>query len=185
LILSVCLCVSCQQNPTPPPDPDTEEYAVYNALLEAEFKDGEIDQVLIINQTRFNHTELMEQDLAALHEHTPLEPEMVTSFKERNQKPYLLKPILDFGMEYQLLTQEEVDELRPLDEASGWKLKKEKYPNSYGFIYLSRVGFNVDFSQALVYIESYHYEQPIMGGYFLMLNKDGHWVVETGYEWMT
>ena len=170
---------------TPQPDPDVEEYAVYNDLLKAEFKGDEIDQVLIIDHTRVNNTKLMEQDLAAFHEHTPLAPELVTSFKERNQQPYLLKPVLDFGMEYQLLTQEEVDELRPLDEASGWKLLYEKYPNSYGFVYLSRVGFNADFSQALVYTSSYHYEQPIKGGYYLMIKKDGHWVVETGYEWMT
>ena len=194
------LCVSCLQDltlssasptlvnestATPQPDPDVEEYAVYNDLLKAEFKGDEIDQVLIIDHTRVNNTKLMEQDLAAFHEHTPLAPELVTSFKERNQQPYLLKPVLDFGMEYQLLTQEEVDELRPLDEASGWKLLYEKYPNSYGFVYLSRVGFNADFSQALVYTSSYHYEQPIKGGYYLMIKKDGHWVVETGYEWMT
>ena len=151
LALIVCLCASCQQTATPLPDPDVEEYAVYNDLLESEFKGGEIDQVLIIDQTRVNHSELLEQDLAALHEHTPLEPEMVASFKERNQESYPLKPILDFGMEYQLLTQEEVDELRPLDEASGWQLFYEKYPRAIGFIYLSRVGFNADLSQALVY----------------------------------
>jgi len=185
LALVAYLCASCQQSPIPLPDPDIEEYAVYNDLLEAEFKGGEIDQVLIINQTRVNHTKLLEQDLVAFHEHTPLAPELVASFKERNQGPYPLKPVLDFGMEYQLLTQEEVDELRPLDEASGWKLLKEKYPNSYGFVYLSRVGFNADFSQALVYIESFHYEQPIKGGYYLMIKKDSRWVVETGYEWMT
>jgi hypothetical protein len=185
LALGAFLCISCQQSATPPPDPDIEEYVVYNDLLEAEFKDGEIDQVLIIDHTRVNHTELMETDLAAFHEHTPLAPELVTSFKERNQESYLLKPALDFGMEYQLLTQEEVDELRPLDEASGWKLLYEKYPNSYGFVYLSRVGFNAELSQALVYTSSYHYEQPIKGGYYLMIRQDGRWVVETGYEWMT
>jgi len=200
LAFGAYLCASCQQDltpspasptpvnestATPQPDPDVEEYAVYNALLEAEFKGDNINQILIIDHTRANKTEILEQELAAFHKHTPLAPELVASFKERNQQPYQLKPILDFGVEYQLLTQEEVDEFRPLDEASGWKLLKEKYPNSYGFVYLSRVGFNADFSQALVYIESFHYKQPIKGGYYLMIKKEGRWVIESGLEWIT
>ena len=133
LVLGAWLCPSCQQNPIrstatpttvdastpkPQPDPDIEEYTVYNDLLEAEFKGNELDQVLIIDHTRVNSPKLMEQNLAAFQENTPLVQELVTNFKERNQQPYPLKPILDFGVEYQLLSQEEVDELRPLDEAS-------------------------------------------------------------------
>ena len=200
LAFGACLCVSCQQNPihtpanptsviasTPQPqsDPDIEEYTVYNDWLEAEFKGDKLDQVLIIDHTRANSTKLMEQDLATFQEYTPLSPELVASFKERNQQSYPLKPVLDFGVKYQLLTQEEVDELRPLDEASGWKLLYEKYPNSYGFVYLSRVGFNADFSEALIYTESFHYDQPIKGGYYLMVKQEGRWVVENSFEWMT
>ena len=79
---------------------------------------------------------------------------------------------LDSGLEH-LLTQEDVDDLRPLDEASGWKLFYERFPNAAGFIYLSRVGFSADFSQALAYISQYHYEQPIQGGYYSMIRQDG------------
>jgi hypothetical protein len=82
-----------------------------------------------------------------------------------------------------LLTQEEVDELRPLDEASGWELLYEKYPNSYGFVYLSRVGFNADLSQALVYISASHYEWSIEGSYYLMTRNDGRWEVKNSYGW--
>ena len=200
LAFGAWLCVSCQQNsvqilapptsvsastPTLQPDPDIEEYAVYNNLLETEFKGDGIDQVLIIDHTRVNSAKLIERDLAAFQENTPLAPELIASFKERNQQSYPLNPILDFGVKYKLLTQEEVDELRPLDEASGWKLLYEKYPNSYGFVYLSRVGFNADFSEALIYTESFHYDQPIKGGYYLMVKQSGRWVVENSFEWMT
>jgi hypothetical protein len=198
LAIGAYLCASCQQistplpaiatpvsesTATPQPDPDVEEYVVYNALLEAEFKGDNIDQILIIDHTRVNNTALLESDLAKFQENTPLALELVASFQERNQQPYPLEPVLDFGVEYQLLTQEYVDELRHLDEASGWKLLYEKHPNSYGFVYLSRVGFNADFSQALVYMDSFHYEQPIRGGYYLMIKQNGRWVIESGYEW--
>jgi hypothetical protein len=166
-------------------DPDVEEYAVYNDLLEDQYANDNLGQILIIDHTRVNNPELLEQDLEQFQKNTPLEPELVASFKDRNQQSYPLEPILEIGMDYQLLSQEEVDELEPLDRASGWKLRSEKYPNSYGFIYLSRVGFNADFSQALIYTSSYHYEQPIKGGYYLMKKEDGRWVLESGYEWIT
>ena len=200
LVFSAWVCTSCQPNPIhtpasatsvsvptlqPKPDPDIEEYAVYNDFLAAEFKGDKLDLILIIDHTRVNIKKLMEQNLAAFQEHTSLGTELVSSFKERNQQPYPLNPVLDFGVKYQLLTQEEIDQLRPLDEASGWKLLDERYPKSYGFVYLSRVGFNADFSEALIYTESFHYDQPIKGGYYLMVKQDGRWVVENSYEWMT
>jgi hypothetical protein len=168
---------------TPQTDPDNEEYAVYNALLESNFKGDDINQILIIDHTQVNNPGLLEKDLTEFQENIPLAPELVASFKERNQQSYPLNPVLDFGLEYQLLTQEEVDELRPLDEASGWELLYEKYPNSYGFVYLSRVGFNADLSQALVYISASHYEWPIEGSYYLMTRNDGRWEVKNSYGW--
>jgi len=147
-----------------------EEYVVYNALLEERFAGGNISQVLIVDHTRVNRDndpKLNEQDLVEFQDNFPVAPGLITNFMERNQQPYPLEPTLNFGVDYQLLTQEDVDELRPQDEASGWELFQELYPDSVGFIYLSRVGFSSDFSQALVYMEQYHYDQPIQGGYYL------------------
>jgi hypothetical protein len=127
----------------------------------------------------------LERDLAQLREGLAIEEEIIDNFLERNQESYQIKPVLEMTYDYQLLTQEEVDELRPLDEESGWQLFYEKYPNAVGFLYLSRVGFNADLSQALVYYEQYHYDQPILGGYYFLTQQDGGWVVEYGYEWMT
>ena len=200
LALGACLCASCQQSATPSPasptptrlstatpqlDPDIEEYAVYAAILEGTFVREDTKQVLIMDHTQTQEPVVMEDFLADFQENTPLAPELVASFKERNQGPHPLEPVLDLEVEYQLLTQEEVDELHPQDEASGWKLFYEKYPDTVGFIHLSRVGFNADLSQALVYIAHYHYQQPLLGGYYLMTRQDGRWVVETGYEWIT
>jgi len=182
LTLGTCLCASCQP-PTAIPqlDPDIEEYAVYAAILERTFARWDTRQVLIVDHTRTQEPVLMDDFL----ENTQLEWELVASFKERNQQPHPLEPVLDLDVEYQLLTQEEVDELQPQDEASGWKMFYEKYPDTVGIIHLSRVGFNADLSQALVYIAHYHYQQPLLGGYYLMTRQDGGWVIEIGYEWIT
>jgi len=198
LTLAFCayLCVSCLQGLTPSPasptlmsestatplpDPDIEEYVVYNALLESKFAGANISQILFSDKTDVSSKALLERDLAAFQESTPLEGKLINSFTERNQQPYPLEPALDFGLDYQLLTQEEIDELRSQDEASGWTLLYDKYPNAYGFVYLSRVGFNADFTQALVYMSTYHYERLMEGDYYLMIKQDGRWVIKASY----
>jgi len=201
LAIGACLCAACQQSAIPSPasptptrlstttpqlDPDTEEYVVYAAILEGTFIRDDTKQVLIMDHTQTQEAVVMESFLADFQESTLMAaPELVTSFKERNQQSHPLEAVLDLEVEYQLLTQEEVDELRSLDESSGWKLFYEKYPDTVGFIHLSRVGFNADLSQALVYIAHYHYQQPLLGGYYLMTRQDGRWVVESGLEWIT
>ena len=168
-----------------PPDVDEEEYAVYSDLLEDRFARGETKQILIVDHTRVNNPGLVEMDLEYFNEYSPLAPELIESFKERNREQLKLEPKLDLSIKYQLLSQEQIDAFKPEDEASGWKLFYEKYPKTVGYIHLSRVGFNADFTQALVYYEWYHYDQPITGGYSLLNKQDGLWVVESGYEWDT
>lgn len=170
---------------TPQLDPDIEEYAVYAAFLNDRFANQNTKQVLIMDHTRVNQPKLLQQDLSNFQEYTPIAPELVSSFLERNQQSYPLKPALELRLEYQLMSQDEVDELQPLDEASDWKLFYQKYPYTVGFLYLSRVGFNQDFSQALVYFDQYHYDQPIIGGYYLLNRVDGRWEVGEGMEWIT
>ena len=199
IVIGTSLCAACQQADTPSaPEPtatlqpteapalnrNTEEIAVYSALLDHEFT-GDISQFLIVDQTRLPSPGLVDEQLGDFQEQNPLDQGLLTNFLELNQQPSALNPDMDLGLEYQLMTQEEIDELAPLDKESGWKLLDEKYPKALGFIYLSRVGFNTDLNQALVYYERYYYDQPIMGGYLFLTRQDGQWVVETGYEWMT
>lgn len=199
LVIGANICAACQQEVAPSPtrptattqptetpilNRDIEEIAVYSALLEYSFT-GDIEQFLIVNQTRVSSPGLLEQQLADFQENYPLNRELVADFLTVNQQPSTLDPDMDFGLEYQLMTQTEIDELAPLDEASGWQLFDEMYPNAVGFIYLSRVGFNPDLNQALVYYDQYYYDQPIRGGYSLLNRQNGQWVVVYGNEWLT
>ena len=106
--------------PTTQLDPDIEEYTVYAALLNNKIKGENTKQVLIVDHTRIENQKLLERNLAVIQEEFSLAPEMLESFKERNQEPYPIQPNLILNLEYQLLSQEQIDELQPLDEASGW-----------------------------------------------------------------
>ncbi len=116
-VFGVLIIFGCQQSPTPELrsptqtqlptatsqlDPDVEEYAVYNALLNSKYANKNTRQILIMDQTTVNKPKTLEQDLSSIQEHTPLAPELVDSFLERNQQPYTLKPVLDLDLEYQL-----------------------------------------------------------------------------------
>jgi len=202
LILVICasLCTACGQaglplttSPTatpqpteaPPLDRDVEESEVYSAMLNGAFMSDRVGLYLIVDHTRVNNPGLLEQDLENFQKDTPLETGLVEDFLAVNQQPSALEPLLDIDLPYQLFTQEEIDELHPLDKESGWQLFDEKFPNAVGFLYLSRVGFNADLSQALVYYERYMYDIPVSGGYYLLTRQDGQWVIESGYEWIT
>jgi hypothetical protein len=194
LVIYASLCAACRQaGPPPTPQPtdaprlnrEVEEMAVYATLLTHSFKGDFIEQYLIVDHTRVNSLGLLEQDLENLQEYKPLKEGVMEDFLAVNEQPSALEPILDIDLQVQLLTQEEIDELRPLDEESGWQLYYEKFPNAVGFIYLSRVGFSPDLTQALVYYEEYHYDQPITGGYQVFNWQDGQWVAEYGYQWDT
>ena len=195
LVILSWLFVACQQS-TPSftavestaalqTDLEQEEYAVYSALLNDEFSNGDIKLVLIMDHTRVEELSILQDDLASFQKNSPLTADLLDSFMEKNQDSHLLEEKFEIKLEYSLLTQQEVDEFRPLDEASGWDLFYEKYPKSIGFIYLSEVGFNADATQALVAYSIYRYEQPLSGCYCFMIKQNGDWVLESGMEWIT
>ena len=138
-----------------------------------------------MDHTSVVNSGLLEQHFDMIQENTPLPPDLKASFVERNQHPYPLEPELDLDVKYQLLSQEKVDALQPMDKASNWKLFDQKFPETVGFIYLSRVGFSDDMNKALIYYEQYHYDQPLIGGYTIYTWQDGEWVGEGSLEWMT
>ena len=193
-IICAILFAACQQgDSSSPEDPtaqqqsplsqDMEEYAVYATLIANEFKGEYIKQVLIMDHTDGVSQGLLELNLGEWGI-TP-DKETVDSFLTKNQESNLLKPNLDLALDYQLLTQEEVDESKSEYESGGWEVFNEKYPDSSGFITLSRVGFNADLSEALVYFKVSMYDQLLEGGYYFMVWQDGEWVVDSSYVFNT
>ena len=167
-------------------DPDTEEYAVYSAFLNGNYAGQEIEQILIADQTEVNSPELLQQDLETVQENTSLSAGLIFSFLERNNQPQPLRPDLDLDLDYRLVTEQEIEKLCERDEEGNREPFYDLFPNSIGFLYLSRVGFSDEMDQALLYFEWFVYDQPVLGGYYIMDWQDGEWVIgEGGLEWMT
>lgn len=110
--------------------------------------------------------------------------ETVNNYLERNSSPSQLKPDMQLGVEYVLLSAEEQRSI--FDQPDGWGSFYEKYPDSGGYTVLSRVGFNDTLDQALIYVANV--AGPLMGAgnYYLLEKKDGEWrIIEQIMVWIS
>jgi|WetSurMetagenome_2_1015567.scaffolds.fasta_scaffold85934_3 hypothetical protein len=80
---------------------------------------------------------------------------------------YPLNPYIAFKLPHTLISDAEMDRIF---ERGRWEEFYNKYPNSRGIIYLSRVGFNHDLTQALLYVVL-EYADGGGGGWLVLLAK--------------
>lgn len=102
--------------------------------------------------------------------------ETLDSYLARNAQPGQLSADMNLGMDYILLSTEELAEI---SSGPNWgELLTEKYPSSHGYTIFSRVGFNNSLDQAVIYVGSV--AGPLMGAgfYYLMEKKNGEWVIK-------
>jgi hypothetical protein len=155
-----------------------DEYAVYAALIEDRYLWEGVDLIVIRNETTLFELgpdvtfEQVSRSAPALEEET------YADFLAVNEEPTPLDGSLDLGFEVALVSPQELEEIFAADVGS-YDAFYERFPNSQGVMELSRVGFNADRSQALVYVGNQH--APLGGaGYYLILNKDdGAWQVDS------
>ena len=62
---------------------------------------------------------------------------------------------------------------------SSWKQFYEEYPSAQGILTISRVGFNSDKSEAVVYIQNVASLMLASGKLFFLTKKNGSWEVQT------
>jgi len=68
-----------------------------------------------------------------------------------------------------------VSDLIDSDVGTFWSEFYKRYPNSYGIIYFSRVGFNNRFDQAFVYVQQSCADTCGAGSYVLLGKTNGNW----------
>ncbi|HEX8175441.1 MAG TPA: hypothetical protein VF543_10000 [Pyrinomonadaceae bacterium] len=171
---------------------EDEEYAVYSALINADLKESEGrrrdagERLLIINDSPSLWQGFLEDESKTffdeLKNSSPnLQPETVNDLQVKSQNDTSrLEPKLSIKIKYLLVKDEELDALFKDNVMGGWEAFERKYPKSSGFLTFSRVGFNSDKSQALVYKSWSCGGLCGGGGYILLTKKKGVWVVGPG-----
>jgi hypothetical protein len=181
-LLSSGLILSACTRQIPSPTGTAERDKVYSAVIEQRF--SELPQLLIYEYTTLGQTAnrfggVNKGDLKRLMG-VALDPDTLDDFRARNSpgKKNTFPVDLPTSTPYQLLPQSEKKLL--FESEDGWGRLSVMYPAAKVFVSFSDVGFNDDYTQALVYVESFG-EGGGGGIYILLDNIDDKWIVRSIY----
>lgn len=161
---------------TPTPDAIQEEERVYRALIEAKYP---ADLLVIMNMTQ---TDVIDPASDETYKYVKeslqnLSEDTLSDFKTRNDSPYPLKASMILGPRYLLFSEKDKQELFQINQ-SGWDVFYNRYPEAPGIMALSRVGFNEQMNQALVYLGIQSDWLAGSGNFYLLTKIDGEWVID-------
>lgn len=178
LLLAACSSPPPTLLPTPPGDRVTvEEEAVYAALL-AELYAAPSYVLLNATATDLLGTENTNQTLEyVLPNLRDVDPGTVDNFGVRNETPHPVRPDMNLGADYVLLSRVEMSAIFG-ENQNGWQVFYSLHPEAPGITTLSQVGFNAAFDQALVYVGTQSHWLAGAGYYVLLVKVEGTWVVD-------
>jgi hypothetical protein len=135
---------------------ESEEYAVYSAVLDQESEPGEMNSfapLVIQNQTVVDYYSngYMSHALEELKQSAPsLEQETLDNFRAGIEQPHPLKNLFRPPFRIIMISPQEVEGYFGL-KGFRWPAFYKRYPKSTGLVILSKVGFNRAMNQAVVY----------------------------------
>ena len=133
---------------------------------------------LVITESEYGNSEICHYFSRNLPNSSKIDNDTLTNYRSKIneiQKPSDL-PNLDVPIT--LVGKETLDNIFNKSNSQSWDAFYEVYPNSSGVIYLSEVGFNFDFTQAILFV-SQSCNSQCGGSDFYLLNKHNDvWVIE-------
>ncbi len=164
---------------------ETEEYAVYSALLEKLFVKDDVKLLVIQKQTISSGDNYfiritVEEPIPDMKKLFPsVSEDAFLDYRSKNQQSSSLNSKFVLPVKYVVTDKFELKE----DGAAAWiNSFFEKLPDAGGMIRLSKVGFNTDRTEAFVYVE---FVCPALcgRGNHILLEKDfDEWKVKEQFE---
>jgi len=159
---------------TPPPEIETEEYAVYSAMIQQVPIGFNLGSSILIREQTVSDLDTFERTLEEVH---PLPARLVDSYRSRNAALYTLGPNLDVELDYALMPEEEFEKIFRRG-GSVWARFQDRYPEASGVVIFSRVGFGANGEEALVLMGYRCGDLCGAGGLYLLVKEDGNWKVQ-------
>ena len=158
-----------------------DEYAVYAVIAQTLFIGGRTDQVIIEKRIRDNrvddHKSISNQISWKFSE---LETSTIDDYLQKSRKTAHLDALFHLPVKYFLIEPKEADSF--FKKGGGrWDAFYKKYPRSPGLLALSRVGFNQERNQALVYVNLSCGSLCGEGTWILLEKKAGVWAISNQY----
>lgn len=164
-----------------------EEYSVYAAFIDTGFylikyryNRDEVQLIVIDDYTLGCKTGSdLKRTLEWVAEELPaVEQETLDNFRIKNTQSHPLENRFNLTVNVVLIS---VEEASKIFQKGGWEGFYEEYPFSQGVMTLSRVGFNPEMDQALLYVAN-EADDSIGGGYYILFTEeDGVWTIQ---EWV-
>ncbi|MBA3766442.1 MAG: hypothetical protein H0W99_05535 [Acidobacteria bacterium] len=177
----------CPQTPAQ----EAEEAAVYSALVEQMSTIDRANLLVVqdrtVNAYSFPHAALEDDPVDRLFEALQLdfpfaEQETITSFRTNNEQSWpITKPFL-FRTKSRLISQQEIERFSPSKPGIWWEAFYRDYRGAAGFLMLSKVGFNREMNQALVYRAFACGDTCGFGSYVFLVKKGGVWRIKSVSE---
>jgi hypothetical protein len=166
-----------------------EEYRLYSALLETGLQSfggdlGTEDEISVIViedhtcwclRTRYLYGASGQCD-SVIEELPALKQETYDDFEAKNKDPQVLDGTFTVSVPVIVLSEEDIEAL--FDTSDWGQSLLEKY-NSKAILTLSRIGFDTEMNQALVYAGIYTAWNAGIGYYVLLNKENGVWEVES------
>lgn len=164
-------CRPMQNNFIALPDSLSEEYKVYDVLINSIYVASDVKLIVIEDSTGVStYREGLETTMVYIKRHfDALEQLTINNFIKKNVQRYRLGSWFCLKVKFTIITREEIKKI--FWRGRGWDEFYEIYPNSQGILRLSRVGLDNEVSQAVVYVGNQ--EHWLAGkGYYVFLVKD-------------
>jgi hypothetical protein len=188
LLLTIFIA-GCAGNLLVQPAPGiAREYEVYSAVIEEVYITAEVKFLVVDELTKADvppgSSLEAEVENIKLRFRSSLGAEILEDYREKNGNPIQLERKLDISKPYALISESERERIFKTGE--GWSQFYETYPEAPGMVItLSRVGFNPEGDQALVYVEDLG-DFGAGQGLYVFLSKEGdRWIVqEVAVAWV-
>lgn len=165
---------------------DADAYAVYAAVIPKVFEFSKPKTIVIQQETETYARGDSKHYIKGNSAFQTAWGTTIQAFERANRTSKLLQPMFPTGTTYVLLPSATITELT---RKSDCKEFKSRYPDAYGHVSMSSVGFNPEKTKAILTMDSLSCEAG-GGQFYLMEKKDGRWVEAdlpnvTSWRWAT
>ena len=154
-----------------------DEYDVYSALIQSVYIDATQPKQIVISAVNADQNVNFGVAAGAIKSFWPeLGDDILGDFKAKNRVSSALEHTFTLSVPYTLISEQELASIFSI--TADWDRFYAKYPDSKGFLTLSRVGFNRAKDTAVLYTEHQSGGTAGEGDVVLMKKTDGRWTVE-------
>lgn len=168
LAAPACSLFTPKAPPPSPEDIEREEQAVYSFFVGNQ-------PALLLETTSIGFLDYTPEEVKKYirSEMSGVSNEAIDNFLDRNAQSSQLSPDMDLGIEYVLLTKEE---LKDISSQPNWgEILSQRYPNTSGYKVFSRVGFNNTLDQAIISVGEVWGPLAGSGTCYLLEKQNGEW----------